>query len=284
MWGKISIIENNKYEFFILNKYKRVGKMENKKAIVVIGDWFIDENWLVSRQKVYHSSHTGDIHYRARNEELDKQIISLCGTAELFEVLRSYFNNNSENNKNYQFYGLGVWNPMDNDVMKCSLCNKIDYGILTPSTLMGPINQNQENGNNCPYSKKEQCKSKLNLINLASGDKNSTKFSTSRIVRCYEGFRGGKPHLLYRFDWILPLSPDFLDYAKPMEQLVESNETGEKNIEAVVIEDHGMGVINEKCIEELSEHVNNNTKWFIRTKKDNPPWFRVLKEKKLFQH
>ena len=34
---------------------------KNKKVdtVVVIGDWFIDENWLVTRQDLYHSSSPG---------------------------------------------------------------------------------------------------------------------------------------------------------------------------------------------------------------------------------
>ena len=65
-----------------------------EKVIVVIGDWFIDENWLVSKQNLIDSSYTGDEHYQLRQKKVNQKFISLCGTAAILEILRNYFEDN----------------------------------------------------------------------------------------------------------------------------------------------------------------------------------------------
>ena len=49
------------------------------QKILIVGDCFIDENWLVAKGNTYTSSHTGDIHYLGKHKKLDKRMISLCG-------------------------------------------------------------------------------------------------------------------------------------------------------------------------------------------------------------
>jgi hypothetical protein len=246
---------------------------ERGKKIIVIGDWFIDENWLISRQKLYHSSHTGDIHFRARHEKFDRRIISLCGAAILLEVLRSYFH--KKNDHHYEFIGLGLWNTEDNDVMQCTLCQEnTENKLLTPFTLVSLKKvEKSETTRICPYKcgHESECDYHINLRNLA---KEEAKTSTNRIIRCYEGFRRGEPHLLYRFDWILPIHPSKdLDY----NWFTTLDQDG---IEAIIIEDHGMGVINEECIKELV-NIGQNSLWFIRTKIDNPPWMKILLDSRI---
>jgi hypothetical protein len=239
------------------------------KTIVIIGDWFIDENWLVSRQKLYHSSQTGDVHYQLRHVKVDKRNISLCGAAELLEVLSSHF----AKDKSYKFIGYGIWNPADNDVIQCTLCP--DYTkekLLTPFTLMSLRPIEKTNQRMCPYSK-SSCHYNPDLRNLVSQE--AIQVSTNRIIRCYEGFGGGKPHLLYRFDWTIPLptEKELLNY----DRLTELKNMRD-SVFAVVIEDHGNDVINETSIECLLENVNKDTMWFVRTKMEDPPWIGVLKK------
>jgi len=238
------------------------------KTIVVIGDWFIDENWLMTRQSLYHSSTVGDVHFQARHKKVDKRMISLCGAAALLEVLSTYL---PTQDTSFGFVGLGAWNQDDNEVIQCTICNKhTQEKRLTPYTLLSLRRIAPKRPRVCPYDG-EKCTYQHNLKNLAPGGDDARKFSTNRIIRCYEGYGGGTPHLLYRFDWQLPFSEDDLQYGC-------LRELRNCQVVAVIIEDHGKGVINTKCISELVSVVPKEAKWFVRTKIDNPPWMSYLKK------
>jgi len=242
------------------------------KTIVVIGDWFVDENWLVSRQSFFHSSAAGDVHFQARHREVDKQMISLCGAAVLLEVLSTYL---STRGTDYEFVGLGAWNHGDNEVIKCTICNKhTREKRLTPYTLLSLRRIDKRKPKVCPYDGQE-CAYQPNLKNMAPVSEEARQFSTNRIIRCYEGYGGGTPHLLYRFDWQLPFSDDDLQYDCISESLRK------RDVVAVIIVDHAKGVINPKCINKLLEVVPSGAKWFVRTKIDNPPWMSVVIQQNL---
>ncbi len=247
------------------NQEAQMMKKDEKKTILIIGDWFIDENWLVAKHKSYSSSHTGDIHYLSKHTQIDKRMISLCGAPEVLEVLRSYFANFKPH---YLFKGFGVWNKEDDDILKCILCpdhTKNQY--LSPYTIKSLLSIKKTI---CPYSKKE-CKYRPCLINIAQRN----QASTNRIIRVYEGYKGGQPHLLYRFDWELPILEDNLDDTV-FEKSIEP-----ETVKAVVIVDHGKGVINDSTMENLISLLKKskqNVKWYIRTKINNPTWMDKLAE------
>ena len=249
------------------------------KTILVIGDWFIDENWLLTRQSLYHSSAPGKIHYLAKHKGVYNKITNLCGAATLIEVLSSYFGRYSshpesgkdcakKNTTQFEFLGYGIWNPADNEIIKCTLCpHNTEKKLLTPYTLtrLAPIHADcTHTGEKCDYS--------VYLGNLAP----DYNVSTNRVIRCYEGYGGGKPDQLNRIDWILD-PPKELNYQK----LEEDLRTHKNSVVAVVLEDHGAGVINERSIEKLLHHFRKkpDVRWFTRTKIDNPPWLGILKKK-----
>jgi len=253
-------------------------------TIVVIGDWFIDENWLVSKQKLFHSSHTGDIHYQARHETANDRIISLCGAAELLEVLRSFHEakeKSIEPTAKHQFIGFGVcvWNPIDHDAMQCIMCEEHQvHKYFTPFTLFSLPNLDESKPSSkafCPCTGKSCSHRKNRLLKLHNfaEDAEKGRVSTNRIIRCYQGFGGGEPHLLYRFDWFLPIYIKNADWYSAAFKILKNN-----TIDAIIIEDHGHGVITPECIEKLIgiQPSRKKTPWFIRTKLDNPPWMKVL--------
>jgi hypothetical protein len=270
-----------------------------KKTVVVLGDWFIDENWVVSRQKLYHSSHTGDIHFQSRHKDLGRKLISLCGAAEIMESLSSYF----KSRRNYKFVGIGAWNPLDDDLLRCVLCtDHEEKKYLSPFTVAGlkEPSRRDANGNAIDPPKLPKCSyvetmldcqfpaTLCNIIKSTSGQ--SVDASTNRIVRCYEGFRGGEPHLLYRFDWILPVPADCTKLRKLDELLIEAevkgcdethSDVGLSPLTAMIIEDHDMGVMNSIPTEDLTNLIGDQTKVFIRTKIHNPPWLLRLVDRLL---
>ena len=266
-----------------------------EEIIVVIGDWFIDENWLVAKHRTYSSSYTGDVHYLSKHKEIDKRMISLCGTSEILEVLRSYFEKSSEK---FKIIGFGAWNRNDDPILQCGLCpehHKEKCKYLTPYTIRSLLDVEEINeARNCPYSinKKEPCTYLPNLVNLAKKINDSKgkkkeivrEVSTNRIIRCYEGYGSGKPHLLYRFDWQLQISDSELDYTiinKHLNKYKENN----NNITEIVIEDHGKGVINTTSIREIIKAIGENKaktiNWYIRSKIDNPVWMDELRKNKI---
>ncbi len=237
------------------------------QKILIVGDCFIDENWLVAKGNTYTSSHTGDIHYLGKHKKLDKRMISLCGAWEILEVLR--LNISDPNKDKYSFICSGAWNKYDNNIIKCSLCPKNPKDkLMSPYTITGLSELKQGEEHLCPYNNLV-CDYDPTLINLAKNEETST----NRIIRVYEGSGGGRPHLLYRFDWELPISG--LDYSGLTTHL-------DDDIKVIVIEDHGKGVINKDTIEHLTTALGDNlgqVKWYIRSKAVNPTWMIKLKEK-----
>lgn len=239
---------------------------QNEKIVVVLGDWFIDENWLVANRNVYSSSHTGDVHYLSKHTKIDKRMISLCGATEILEVLRNFFASKELIN----FIGFGVWSKYDDNLLQCTLCSEyITEKHLTPYTLASLKNPEIKDQRICPYSQ-QICNFNPNLENLSK----TNNQSTNRIIRCYEGYGGGLPHLLSRIDWELPILDINYEKFKKLDG---------RNVTSVVIEDHGKGVVTSECMEQIIQILKPNLKninWYIRTKLENPEWMKVLKKEK----
>ena len=137
-----------------------MSKNNDEKTIVIIGDWFIDENWLVAKHKTYSSSHTGDVHYLSKHKNLEVPMVNLCGASEVLEVLESYFKKGRSDK--YEFIGYGVWNKRDDDILQCILCSKRGeenksneenkYQYLTPFTIKGLLDIKHKGKRLCPYT------------------------------------------------------------------------------------------------------------------------------------
>jgi hypothetical protein len=257
---------------------RKAGSSPLKKTVVIIGDWFIDENWLVAKHESYSSSHIGDIQYLSKHPSVEKRMISLCGAPELLVVLNSFLGDK------YEFIGFGAWNQIDNDIVKCTSCTEIKSGkFMTPYTIKslqnvsnipkeGSINNEgpKDYERTCPYDSSKCSYPELESVNLAA----HSRLSTNRIIRCYEGYSGGLPHLRYRFDWQLPIGEKDLNF----DDL--KNKLKGKSIAAVIIEDHGKGVVNDISMTKLLKVLrpSKNRRWYIRSKIDNPVWLKILKD------
>lgn len=275
------------------NSTEKTTKKDNipKDTILVIGDWFIDENWLVAPRKTYSSSHTGEYHFLSKHTQVDKRMISLCGTPEIMAVLKEYFDDpvkkDSENNP-FKFIGFGVWNQLDEGVLQCTVCpHNTEKKFLTPYTikaLKDVLLDETTKERLCPYAASQKCKYVFKLYNLAP---EIGQFSTNRIIRCYEGSGGSRPKLLYRFDWELPIdSPlNYKHFDKLNGTTSENQEESEpiENIKAVIIEDHGKGVITYESMKCLIEKLENpkNIRWYVRTKLNRPSWFKVFSKNEI---
>ena len=255
-----------------------------QEKILVIGDWFIDENWLMAKTDNYHSTDVGDAHYSSLIKGPTDFVLSVCGVAGVLKILSgSETGDEISGDRNrvnelikdrFDLMGVGAWNPRDTEIIQRILCAKNPHKrYVTPYTLTNNLHQLldgcevDDEGKGCVSCGRKNYK----LLNLVrEGIESEENVSTNRIYRIYEGFGSDKPKLRYRFDWQIDLN----------EAYVDTNWTQEiKDVKAVVIVDHGKGVITDTLIDTLLDNFGDS-RWFVRTKLDSPFWFKKLVERK----
>ena len=104
--------------------------MENKKKnILIVGDSFIDENWLMSTFDVYHSYNVGAHHYTSILDSANYSVISLCGAVGIMRILSGSPKNGPNSKKTlsstHNLIAVSAWNPRDDLLLPCILCEKI---------------------------------------------------------------------------------------------------------------------------------------------------------------
>jgi len=250
----------------------------DEKHVLILGDCFIDENWLMAKSERYHSSNVGESHYLSMLKKAKSAILSLCGAASIARMLNAPHLRDS-----FQIYMGGAWNPLDDEILKCVLCNK-DEGAkhITPYFLKSfnfPENPGIKNNNKkCLYGQ-EMCSFKPKVENLIrdltqeefeEGKLDYTELvSTNRLIRVYEGFGTDQPQLRYRYDWELDLPERCKDHSK-LDKFFK-----EGKIKNIVLVDHGKGLIDKDLVNYLLDKTRNHNpppKFFIRTKMALPDW------------
>lgn len=244
---------------------------EQKTAVLIVGDSFIDENWLMSRCKVYHSYNVGEEHYLSNLQSANSRIISFCGAASVWGILHGADNleeavpsagahGSGAKSKKRHLITLSAWNPRDGDLLQCLLYNTKRTWGLTPYRISGLI----------PPS----CKHIGSMFNIV--DKGNPKTedytSTNRLIRLYEGFGSDQPYLRSRFDWRLELKREYKNYGVVNEIKAA---TARQEVEAIVIVDHGYGVVDERLVDSLVDAFPQ-AKWYIRCKLESAPWVSRL--------
>lgn len=271
-------------------------KSQNKKTVLVIGDWFVDENWIMARRELGHSSHTGDTNYAAIASTADKRLLSVGGAAALMGQLAKRFGSGGK----YRFVGVGAWSRDDDSLIRCLLCNKNKSSMrLNPFSLFTMRNPRQDG--NCIYGVTEGGKKKdpcvgMDLVNLATKKMKKTKnaVTTDRIVRCFIRRGNGTPELKYRYDFTIRKKPGATDPKILTDWLKEDVSTDDDDLRreicAVVISDYDRGVVTEETIRALiklfeekdpekpREKLHKKPAFFVRSKKEIPEWVPELIE------
>ena len=142
------------------------------KQILTVGDWVVDEHWVVGKHRSAASSRTGPDHTRALNAA-HACVRSLCGAGQVASVFQST-SNPVHSTKPFRVHGLGIWFPQDTEALR---------SMIDPSNSSG----------NTPHRLSNQPigSSDGDLFNLA-GD--SLKTGTTRVIRIYRR-EGDKPRL-----------------------------------------------------------------------------------------
>ena len=251
-----------------------------KKIILIVGDSFVDENWLMSRVDIYHSYNVGKEHYISKPLNTDSRIISFCGAASLWRMLHGPKDPPDQERlirSRYELIGLSAWNPGDASLLRCLLCNEADATKgLTPFRLSGlraPHAAKNSDAPVCPISSRP-CGFAPLVFNLVKElDQEAERHTSSnRLIRLYEGFGSDQPCLQYRFDWRLDLEDKYKNY-----DIIDSikKKIAGRTVAAIAVVDHGYGVVDARLIGNLCRHFPD-ARWYVRCKMESAPWMEGL--------
>jgi len=257
--------------------------MSDKPSILIIGDWFIDENWLMANCDIYHSYNVGDAHFIGLLKDATSSSQSLCGVASILRILygpakKACTPEMQLIRDRYHLIGAGVWNPSDNLILQCVMCPEYcESKRRTPYILSG-LEQPKHNDGPClcPHNNDQPCQYDAKIYNLADAKKAGgiLHFSTNRLIRIYEGFGSDQPKLRSRYDWRLEIRPEWISL-KELTKIKREN----TSIKAVVIVDHGHGVIGPQVIHKLLK-LFPEAEYYVRSKLASPGWFKEFVDAK----
>jgi hypothetical protein len=267
--------------------------MEEKKIVkvLIVGDWVVDENWILTKYESETSSHVGLEHYRSLVDNVDAQILSLCGAGNVARSLHGMSVKEKpeklSRTNSIQVYGLGLWHPKDTKLLSSLFSNDI-IANQTPLTLGGmvpTIKSGTERYSLCgKHLEQTTCqdieggdceagKDRCNYLKTLYKDE-FFRYGTMRVVRLYKLHTEGYPVNMFRADW---QSPHHFEHSN--ESINELEQNLWDGISAIVVHDLHKGFVSKRLIHSL---VNKypNAKWFVRTKDMHVDWIDVIPEDK----
>ncbi|MDQ1354146.1 MAG: ATP-binding protein [Acidobacteriota bacterium] len=262
-----------------MNDVKAMGREKKEDInILVVGDWIIDEDWVMMPERSETSAKLSDEkHFHTAFDDARVATKSLCGASLTASAIRGFLKSREKQKPgvNYNVFGIGVWHPDDNDyiekLFKAEALNGINpFRISTPNE--SPIDPE-----------------KKNLFNLA---REKDICATTRMVRTFLGHPGTLPRAMCRYDWHLNWQPSENgqnNKKKIIAQRVKDCFTDiaikQVKIDAIVLSDFDKGLINDDLVEALIENIQplkseNGLLWFHRSKQlKKPGWFSSLERK-----
>lgn len=256
---------------------------EINKRILVLGDWVVDENFLVTIDSAPLKSYegVGDQRYYSRKTKVNSQILSLCAAGGLTRMLHSL----NDTSAHIDIFGLGCWEPGDTKYL-ATLCRQdrclINQTPLTLKAMMDKIDDSdvtpkgislcRDNNKSSCLECNECCK---RLFSLSEMDK-----GTWRVQRIYNHIGTNPPQLIRRYDWEIPkpIIPEGLKTIDKLNKII--NEIGQ--IDVVVVVDHQKGSVNTEIISAVFNHEKTaKADWFIRTKNysRSSEWISIISKK-----
>jgi hypothetical protein len=244
-----------------------------RKNILVVGDWVVDEHWVIGIHRSPTSSRTGHSHYRALHGSTSN-VESLCGAGRSASILHQVM---SGNERFCEILGIGLWHKEDTDTLAAMLAPNWSAG-LTPHRVSRPAAPTD--GNRL-----------FNLCNLLQSGGTAESYGTTRMIRIYQ-HTGAKFDLLHRIDWEIQIPSEETGPSGEEEAQREVAWITEKRqldgtdldvfvtrhqatIDAVVIKDMHKGVVSKKLVQWLAQRFDH-VPWFVSTKSWYPRWFDSL--------
>jgi hypothetical protein len=265
--------------------------------VLVVGDWVVDENWIIAKHDAETSAHVGEEHFRSLVDHVDSQVLSLCGAGNVARSLHGLSKHEVSGQKSIdkalKVFGLGLWHPDDTKLL-ASLFSNYNMTNQTPLTLSGLSHSGQiepEKYSLCSRpltegtciddtnsSQDKLCnKLKKPCYHLTTLFKPNKAYScgTTRVIRLFKASAGGVPQVLYRIDWQVPYQMKF----SPTENKRIDRLLWKEQMHAIVVHDFHKGAINKDIIQILLNKYPE-ADWFIRTKKMDVEWIKQIPENK----
>jgi hypothetical protein len=230
------------------------------ETVLVVGDWLVDEHWVVGLHRSDSASRTGQHHSRALHNS-ETSVRSLCGAGQVATIL---FGATRAANPMFSILGLGIWHPGDENELKFMLdpknnCNNTPFHLI-------------------PLARKNAATNELKriaLYNLTTDDQKD-KVGTTRIIRVYERQSEGVV-LRERIDWELRLEHGVsAEIAKHAPQMIQSMPKP-NSVKHIILKDLGKGVVTSRLVNHLAK-VYGKAAWHISTKDWLPKaaWYEAL--------
>jgi predicted AAA+ superfamily ATPase len=224
------------------------------KKVLVVGDWLVDEHWIVGRHRSESASRAGRRHSRALNTS-DSSVRSLCGAGQVATILHCA---HSGDEKLFEVLGLGLWHEGDEEELR--------YMIEPRNNIA-----------NAPYRllpiTRDRMQSLPVLMNLASGELGD-QVGTTRIIRIYEQ-QQHRIEIKDRVDWELVLSNSASKTLSDHAESVIANISSPEEIRAVIVKDLCKGVITSKVVASLARRFPA-ARWYVSSKAWLPDWYEEL--------
>jgi|GEM_PF-4506339 len=258
--------------------------------LLVVGDWFVDENWIVTTESDPTSAHIGRRQYRSRVEETDAQILSLCGAGGVASLFHGLARAPSiSDGPPIEIYGLGLWDIRDTPFLG-SLFDQEPIPGQTPLTLAGmellrsidpaltaasvgkkPIPSppaaipSRHLSRDCLRCPDEPCQRLRSIAKPGSG--------TWRVVRVYQRIGHQAPELLNRYDWEVRKSafPDQQDF-----QILANELKQGPTIHVVIAVEHNKGALSKELVNCLKEAFPE-ARWYARCKNPSVDWLALMR-------
>lgn len=214
--------------------------------ILILGDWVVDEYWFLVSHHSDISSHIGFTHYRSSLDE-NEVSMDLCGAGHVARMLHQISNGDPQS---YEAWGLGVWNPHDENFL---------YRLL-----MGAGNSQLPHLPRAFFRQTEAITPPANfhLVNL-----DTENGQTIHVVRLYYLADTGIEQLS-RIDWEPQSRPNHVMPASSLEKLPP-------DIDAIVVYDLRKGVVSSDLVESLADRYPHAS-WYVRSKNEEPGWLAAI--------
>lgn len=181
--------------------------------------------------------------------------------------------------KEYSIYGIGLWNPNDNNYIPHLIhahCHNEEKGVTIGRARFS--------------LKPVLCKKRVD-VTLHNLEKRSegTDHGTTLVIRAYRYVKKTfEP--LHRIDWELAPKIEHGRTSPPPDYDFFQNSDNKplkipKDVDMVIIDDHKKGVIKKELIDKINGNLNTGCRWFIRTKDKRiresitekwPDWLRQI--------
>jgi hypothetical protein len=223
---------------------------------LVIGDWLVDEHWVVGKHRAPSSSRTGREHSRALHRECS--VRSLCGAGQVATILHQATNREQ---RPFHVTGVGIWNTGDTATLTNMLDPAFNVG-RTPHRLAYDELRLTKNDSR-----------DATLITLVPREV-AVNAGTTRVFRIYRHL-ADQLELEQRIDWELPLTD--IDHEAIRKNLDVSLKglRGPVPIQHIFVKDLGKGVVSSALVTWLKQTFGGAA-WYVSSKVWRPSWFKDL--------